>query len=417
MKRNHYSVSGTRNSQVRGRASFRNLLKYISSLTVICLLAAGVFISGAQAEENGLKRLSGKYISVMGDSISTYAGWSDSQPITGEECTYRYGEAYYGPEGGDYHNTDMLVGDTWWHQAAEELGAEILVSNAGNSTGLLHASYPANAGWEQYLKEMLAYKTRPYYLGTADKDPDVIALYIGSSDMGKEKIDNFGTVEDVDFDALIQQDEAGSYIYAEPKTVAEAYCIMLHKIQVTYPDAEIYCFTTVPNAGGYLNTCNNRLKSTVPFNEMVKGVAEYHGAYVVDIYDEFNLDPDGDGEAVQEDWDTFKTYFHNDPHPNASGFDVITRRFVETVLANTKYEAPEEKPQPDGGNDNIPEMPAPQPTVAPTMPPAADIPETGDDYSILYSVVICGFAAFSLLAFSVFSRKNGYTKPESKENL
>lgn len=90
------------------------------------------------------KPLSGKYISIIGDSISTYTGWSDIRPITSEDCTYRYGEAYYGPVGGDFHNTELLVDDTWWYQAAQELGAEILVSNAGNSTGLLYAAYPNN---------------------------------------------------------------------------------------------------------------------------------------------------------------------------------------------------------------------------------------------------------------------------------
>ena len=33
----------------------------------------------------------------------------------------------------------------------------ILVSNAGNSTGLLYASYPNNAEWQQYLQDLLAY--------------------------------------------------------------------------------------------------------------------------------------------------------------------------------------------------------------------------------------------------------------------
>lgn len=279
----------------------------------------------------------GLTISVMGDSISTYTGWSDANPITSEDCEYRYGEAYYGPEGGDFHNTDLLVEDTWWHQAATELEAEILVSNAGNSTGLLHASYPANAQWQQYLQDMLAYKSRPYYLGTEEQDPDIIALYIGSNDMAKVPVSQFGSVDAVNFDTLIVENEDGTYTYAEPVTVAEAYCILLHKISVTYPDAEVYCFTTVPNSGGYLSTVNKRLVSTVPFNEMVKGVAAYHGAHVVDLLEHFQLDPDGDGVAVQEDFERFQTYFNGDPHPNAAGFDMITECFVSAVWENSKY--------------------------------------------------------------------------------
>lgn len=279
----------------------------------------------------------GLTISILGDSISTYTGWSDSEPITDESCRFRYGEAYYGPEGGDFHNTDMVVEDTWWHQAAQELGAEILRVNSGNSTGLLIASYPANADWDQYLKEMLAYKSRPYYLGTEDRDPDIIALYIGSNEVARASVSQMGSIETTDLDALIVQNEDGTFTYAEPVTVAEAYCILLHKISVTYPDAEVYCFAVLPNSGGYLSTVNKRLVTVYPFNEMVRGVADHYGAHVVELLEYFQLDPDGDGVAVQEDFDRFHTYFHNDPHPNAAGFDVITECFVSEVLAHSKY--------------------------------------------------------------------------------
>ena len=110
----------------------------------VCILLAVLLALPAMAFAAD-KPLSGRTISVMGDSISTYVGWSDARPITDEGCAYRYGEAYYGPEGADCHNTTLKVEDTWWHQAAQQLGAEILMSNAGNSSGLLYASYPANA--------------------------------------------------------------------------------------------------------------------------------------------------------------------------------------------------------------------------------------------------------------------------------
>lgn len=284
----------------------------------------------------------GKKISIMGDSISTYAGWSDVDPIIDEPGTAtcgRAGEAYYGPAGGGYHNTDLLVTDTWWHQAATELGAEILVSNASNSTGLLIASYPSIPEWDEYLKARLMYKSRPYYLGKNGEDPDIIALYVGSNEAGRAKTSQFGSVDAIDFDQLIIENEDGTYTYATPTTVAEAYCILLHKITVTYPDAEVYCFKVVPNSGGYLSTINNssRLPNAYRLNKVVDEVAAHYGAITVDLLDAFQLDPDGDGTAVQEDFDRFQTYFNGDPHPNAAGFDVITRCFVDTVLENSKY--------------------------------------------------------------------------------
>ena len=283
------------------------------------------------------KPLEGKYISVLGDSISTYTGWSDSKPITDPSCTNRYGEAYYGPEGGDFHNTDLLVTDTWWHQAATELGAEILMSNAGNSTGLFCASYPQNAAWDLYLKEMLAYKSRPDYLGYNGIDPDIIALYIGSNELSRAKISEHGSVDAIDFDSLIKEQSDGTFVYNTPATVAEAYCILLHKISVRYPDAEVYVFAVVPNSGATASQMSTLLKRAYPLNEMFRDVADLFGAHVVELPEAFGLDPDGDSVVNQADLDEFKSCFNGDPHPNAKGFDVITECFVKTVLENTKY--------------------------------------------------------------------------------
>ena len=309
--------------------------RWISLLLVAALLLPLFPVTAAQAEE--AKPLAGKTISVMGDSISTYTGWSDVYPITDPSCTYRYGEAYYGPVGGDFHNTELLVTDTWWHQAATELGAEILMSNAGNSTGVFYANYPANADWDQYLKEMLAWKSRPYYLGRDGKSPDIIALYIGSNEAGRCAVSDMGSIDDVDLSALIQKNADGTFTYAVPTNVAEAYCILLHKVQTAYPNAEIYCFAVVPNAGSnetqQEKAVNKRIPQAIAFNNMVKGVAAHFGAAVVDLFEAFDLKE----TLTTEEFRKFNSYFNNDPHPNAKGFDVITDCFVSTVLKNTKY--------------------------------------------------------------------------------
>jgi hypothetical protein len=70
---------------------------------------------------------------------------------------------------------------------------------------------------------------------------------------------------------------------------------------------------------------------------MVKEVAKYNGCHVVDLVEAFDLDPDGDGKVSQDAFDRFQTYFHNDPHPNAEGFDVITVAFVDAVRKNSKF--------------------------------------------------------------------------------
>ncbi|MBR5501421.1 MAG: SGNH/GDSL hydrolase family protein, partial [Oscillospiraceae bacterium] len=267
-------------------------------LVAFCLALMPVSFVPVSAAEPKSGLLSGLNISVMGDSISTYAGWSDSEYLTDASCTHRYGEAYYGPVGGDYHNTDLLVTDTWWHQAATELGANILMSNASNSTGLFSVPDWASSAyddWELWLHEFLAWKSRPYFMGKDGVAPDIIALYIGSNEAGRTPVSQMGSVYDVDFAALIQDNGDSTYTYTEPATVAEAYCILLHKLSVTYPNAEIYCFTAVPSAGGNASTGNSRMARAIAFNKMVREVANYHSAILVDVYEEFNIDPDDDG--------------------------------------------------------------------------------------------------------------------------
>lgn len=307
-------------------------------LTACILLVILLILSTVAFAED--KPLAGRTISIMGDSISTYHGWSDAWPIADETCTYRYGEAYYGPAGSDFHNTSLLVTDTWWHQAATELGAEILMSNASNSTGLL---YPRNntPEWYQWTSELLAYKSRPYYLGKNGISPDVIALYIGSNEISMlDKVNEYGSVNNVNFDTLIRPDGNGGYIYQEPVTVADAYCILLHKISVTYPDAEVYCFACVPNSSaGKVEILNKRFKAAQAFNEMVRGVAKHYGAIMVELVDAFELDPDGDGTVTADAVAAFASCYNGDPHPNALGFDVISDCFVKAVRENSKYNA------------------------------------------------------------------------------
>ena len=311
----------------------------VIALTLAIVFTATMFVPAGQAfAESKKKPLAGKTISVMGDSISTYTGWSDKYPITDPSCTNRYGEAYYGPVGGDFHNTELLVTDTWWHQAATELGAEILMSNAGNSSGLFYASYPSIPAWDLYLKEMLAYKTRPYYMGRDGKSPDIIALYIGSADV-RENPDDFGSVDDVDFDNLVTDNGDGTLSNITPTTVAESYCILMEKLIHCYPNAEIYCFAVVPQSAGegHLSAFNQRLAKIYPFNDMVRDVAEHYGAHVVELPDQFNVDPDGDGVADNAAYQEFRQYYNDDPHPNAKGFDIITEAFVSAVLENSEY--------------------------------------------------------------------------------
>jgi len=278
------------------KSSISKIMKTILAImiSISCVTANKVAVMRAEETEQQTKPLSGRTISILGDSISTYFGVSDAEPITDEGVEHRIGEPYYGPVGEDVHCTDYQLEDMWWYQAAEETGAEILMVNSGNSTGVYIANYPADADWDAYLKDMRGYLTRPNHLGKDGKSPDIIALYLGSAEAGGLAVSNYGSVSDVNFDELITKSGDG-YSYNEPTNLAEAYCIMMHKIKTNYPQAEIYCFKVIPNSGGTAATGTTRMERVNAFNKLVDEVSAYFHAITVDLPAEFNIDSNGDG--------------------------------------------------------------------------------------------------------------------------
>lgn len=243
-----------------------------------------------------------KTISILGDSISTYAGVSSG--IEDANSTMKDNRVFY-TEG----MFDVYQKDTWWQQAADELGARVLVNNSYSGSCLL----------EPNLGSMGAYVDRCVNLHddtgeNAGEEPDIIAVYMGTNDCWFFS-DTLGTEEDVDYDKLIVK--AGeSYTYAEPTTSCEAYAIMLHKMIQRYEEAEIYCFTLLPQ----VEMSDKRQEMLEDFNASVIAIAEHFGVQVVDLYNEMG----------QQD-KNFASYLADELHPSPAGMDAITKCFMEVL--------------------------------------------------------------------------------------
>ena len=244
--------------------------------------------------------LEGKKLSILGASISTYTGISNNTEYNstiGSNAVY-YTEGKFG----------VYADDTWWMQAANDLGLELLVNNSWSGSSLL---YERNG-------TLGAYVDRCVQLHNNDgEEPDIIAIQMGTNDFQYYK-DTLGTAN-IDYSALILGNGDGTYSYAEPTTSLEAAAIVLHKISVRYPNAEVY----------YLNI-SQRVDGTdeliQSFNAELKQVVEHFGAHIVDIY----------GSAIATDH--FDTYIGDGRvHPNKMGMDAYTEAFKRSVIANTNY--------------------------------------------------------------------------------
>ena len=175
------------------------------------------------------KLLEGKKLSVLGASISTYAGASNGAAADTTNSTIRNNEKYYP------HATvnDVTLEDTWWMQACEELGMELLVNNAWSGSSLLHTR---NGTVGAYVDRCV--QLHDDTGDNAGEEPDIIGIQMGTNDYQYYK-DTLGTA-DIDYDALITDNGDETYAYAEPATSLEAAAIVLHKIGERYPDAEVY---------------------------------------------------------------------------------------------------------------------------------------------------------------------------------
>ncbi|MBQ4322637.1 MAG: leucine-rich repeat protein [Clostridia bacterium] len=254
--------------------------------------------------------LKGRTLSILGASISTFAGTSNGVAADTTNSTIRNNAIYY-PSA---VVSDVTLTDTWWMQACNDLGLQLLVNNSWSGSSLLHTR---NGTVGAYVDRCL--QLHDDTGENAGEEPDIIAIQMGTNDFQYYK-DTLGTAN-IDYASLITQNGDGTFAYGVPATSLEAAAIVLHKISVRYPNAEVY----------YLNI-SQRVDGTdaliQSFNAELKKVVEHFGAHIVDIY----------GSAIT--MESFATYIGDGRvHPNKLGMDAYTEAFKAALLANTVYTA------------------------------------------------------------------------------
>lgn len=228
------------------------------------------------------KNYKGKYFSVLGDSISTLAGYSV-------------------PEGAEYYDFSrklssgvLTPSDTWWGQVIEFLGGELLANNSiSGSTVTWHPMYA-----------IPSYSCSKKRTSSLDKDgvsPDVIMIYMGTNDWGAGTHIHYDERYDCDPDT--------------PALFSVAYRRMLEKLRNNYPEAEIWCLT-LP-----ISKCSSKEGFEFPYSyggrhineycEVIRSCSEEMGCRVFDLY------------SNEEPYDTVDGF-----HPNASGMKTIANALI-----------------------------------------------------------------------------------------
>ena len=239
-----------------------------------------------QAKINTLKTaLRGKNLSILGDSISTFDGYSNDSTNTnstiGNNATY-----YTGSNCGI-----TSVDQTWWKQTADKTGMSVLVNNSYSGSKVTDTG-------DTSIKALT--RAQNLHDDTGDNkgtNPDIIAVYMGINDF-------IGGVSSTDFET--------------------AYDKMIAQIRTTYgKDVKIFVFTLVT----YGTTGDNN-ETLLAYNEAIKTIATKYSCVVVDYAN----------SGVNSS--NLSTYMQDASllHPNAQGMDVISDCFwnalYETYVTN-----------------------------------------------------------------------------------
>lgn len=227
----------------------------------------------------------GKKFSILGDSISTLAGYNPKG--------YK---VFYDDENCEKSGVKEMQ-DTWWGKVIDFFGGELLVNNSWSGSRVTRLPnnenlFPSGCSDERTGK-----------LHINNVTPDVVIVYIGTNDWA------FGA--ELDGTRLLTDELNMQYF-------AAAYETMLEKIKTNYPNAEIWCCT--------LNTTVMSLNQFFKFpyeyggmhieeyNQIIKNTADMYNCKVIDLYS-YHIPYDSiDGS-----------------HPNADGMNTLATLMIREI--------------------------------------------------------------------------------------
>lgn len=228
----------------------------------------------------------GKQFSILGDSISTLAGYNPKG--------YK---VFYNGENCEKSGVKEME-NTWWGKVIDFFGGELLVNNSWSGSRVTRLPnseklFPSGCSDE-----------RTEGLHIDNTKPDVIIIYLGTNDWAKG-------AEKHCVDYILTEDfHCQSFDFA--------YSMLITKLESNYPDSEIWCCT--------LNTTFMSSNPSFKFpytyggthieeyNQIIKDTANMHKCKVIDLYD-YHIPYDSiDGS-----------------HPNADGMNTLATLMIREI--------------------------------------------------------------------------------------
>lgn len=228
----------------------------------------------------------GKQFSILGDSISTLAGYNPKG----------YNVFYYG-ESSERANVKEME-NTWWGKVIDFFGGELLVNNSWSGSRVTRL--PDNK--ELFPSGCSNERTGSLHINNIK--PDVIIIYLGTNDWA------FGANTSYVDNILGDDFHCDSFDFA--------YWQMLSKIRSNYPNAEVWCCTlntTFMSSNPSFEFPYTPAETHIEkYNQIIKDTANMHKCKVIDLYN-YNTPYDSiDGT-----------------HPNADGMNTLATLMIKEI--------------------------------------------------------------------------------------
>ena len=247
-----------------------------------------------------------KKFAIIGDSISTFAGWLPSDKAGYDGTTYA---AYYNSSRGDV----TVASRTWWYKTLEFLGITPVkwqnINNCSWSGSRVSGDSDSTTSASAACSER-----RISDVGIDGFIPDIIIVFISCNDWSNNVPIGTWSVSD--------SIPAGGTI----NELRASYALMLHKLHENYPAARIFCCTNLDDprrdkVSGWPSNNNNGV-TTHQWNQNIKEIAEAFGCDIIDMH------------ACGINYQNFPELAVDEgTHPNATGMILMAKKVCAELIA------------------------------------------------------------------------------------
>ena len=263
----------------------------------------------------------GKYLSVLGDSISSYCNICND---TSANVTIGDNAPFYPTWSHNVCRPSL----TYWGKVIDDLGMKTCIVNSWSGS----SAYGRDFGKNMLIRCQDLHRDG----GTPDDPsddilPEVILIYMSANDINGgspldsellEIISSGADKKDMDawFASVVEraEREGGAEKGKTFLNYAAAYALSMKEMKRRYPDAEYFCMTLQQT--NHPNTLKS-FERYYNYNKTIKALAEYFGATVVDFADD---------EITFENCHAYAGDMHS-LHPTAVGHKVMAEKIIEAM--------------------------------------------------------------------------------------